>query len=209
MPHAHKRTEANERVVRAMAQVPGVSQSAIAEALGVSLTTLKTHYADLIPHPGPGAIGHVPTAALRQLVANYKAVGLTNEEIATVMDLDRGTLERNYGTELRMGAAIVTAKVGNRVLVRALGNGPEAQRASEFFLNGWKNRVALDLEREGQKREEEAAALVDGRPAGAREPTRHDARKVAFWLSRQAQAQAEPVYEARVVDDEEGQARGV
>lgn len=195
-PHAHKRTPERERVVVAMSKVPNVTHLAIAEALGIAPKTLYAHYSDLIDHPGRRTNEHVPTPALRQLVANYKAVGLTNEDIAEMVELDRGTLEKHYARELSRGSAIVTGKVGNRVILRALGNGMEAQRASEFYLNGWKNRVTLEAEQRGRQEEEarDAATLVDGRKV-----TMDDARRVAFMLQKAALKKAQ---EVQVVSDE-------
>lgn len=192
--NAHKRTGETEAIVRALSATAGVTHGSIARALGIAPKTLYAHYSDLLNHPGPGRPAHVPTPALRQLVANYKAVGLTDDEIAAVMEIDADTLRKHYRLELDKGAAIVTAKVGNRVIVRALGNGPEAQRASEFYLNGWKTRVALEASRTSEAAEQ-ARTLVDGAPG----VTRADARRVAFMLKRAALTQAQP---ASVVGDE-------
>lgn len=188
--HAHQRTAERERVVVAMSKAPGVTHGMIAEALGIAPKTLYAHYSDLINHPGPGGPAHLPTDVTRVLVANYKATGLTNDEIAALMKLSRDTLEKHYPEELARGVAIVTGKIGNRVIVRALGNGPEAQRASEFYLNGWKNRVQLDTARQEAQEAEAGPTLVGP------QLTRDHARRVAFMLQKAAQqklANAKPV----------------
>lgn len=195
----HERTPERERIVRALIATEGVTHIAIAAAIGIAPKTLYARYGDLLDNRGPGRPAHVPSEAMRQLVANYKAVGLTDDEIASVMRLDDETLRKHYAHELRGGASIVTAKVGNQVILRALGKGPEAQRASEFYLNGWKNRLQLDAIRSAeQEREAEAArTLVDGR-----EVSRPNARRVAFMLRRAA---LEKQHQAHVVPDELGE----
>lgn len=100
-PRAHKRTPANERVLGLMLRAnASCTHALLAEAIGVSVSTLQRHYGDLIPHEGPGRPEHVPTDASRLLVEQHKALGLKHTEIAELVGIEKGTLELHYKHEL-------------------------------------------------------------------------------------------------------------
>lgn len=187
-PKAHRRTADTERVVRALVKANAeVTHTIIAEALGIGVTTLVKHYADLIPHVGAGRPEHVPTKASRELVEQHKALGLKHVEIATLLDVSRDTLEKHYGRELSTGLIRTKGLVGSMIVARALSKSDkDAQRAGEFFMErmgGWvsKSKVGVGIDPGG----DDDQPLVGGQRAIGRP----DARKVALLLYSAARTQ--------------------
>lgn len=181
-PRAHKRTDANVRILRALLKAnPEVTQAIMAEALDISVSTLKAHYDDVIPHNGPGRPEHVPTMASRTMVEQHKALGLKHSEIAGLLKISPDCLEKHYRDELTTAKARTVGLVGSMIVSRALSKtDKDAQRAAEFFMErmggaAWRpsSRLGVGLEPSS----DEPDALV-----GPKAPTRGDARKVALLL---------------------------
>lgn len=180
---AHKRTEANVRVLRAMLKAnPVCTHALLAEALAIGVSTLDKHYGDIIPHNGPGRPEHVPTPASRTMVEQHKALGLKHAEIAMLLDIEKSTLEKHYAPELAVAKARTVGLVGSQIVARALSKDhKDAQRAAEFFMErmggaSWRpaSRLGVGLD---PNPEDLADPLVG--PAALGRP---DARKVALLL---------------------------
>jgi AcrR family transcriptional regulator len=195
------RTPERERVVIAMVKA-NATHALIAEAVGIDRSTLYKHYRDLIPAEGPGRPEHAPTDTMRALVKQYRSAGLTHDEIAASINLERSALEKHYPVELLHGKAAIVAAIGNKMVVKALSNGPDAQRAGEFFLAsqgaefGWGRKTEVDLKNTGRASSAEPEdPLVSGPPR----LTRDTARRVAFLLTKAANEQPR---QAVVVEEE-------
>ncbi len=67
--------------------------------------------------------------------------GVTETDIACVMDIDPKTLRRHYPAELRKGHIKASAKVAESLFRKATTDGPQSVTAAIFWLktrSGWK-----------------------------------------------------------------------
>lgn len=196
----HKRTAETARIVQVMCELPSVTRAQIARALGIGLNLLDAKYGDLPLPSQPGRKAHVVTDLSRQMVQQHVGLGLTHDEIAGLLGIDASTLEEYYADELKFGRARTIAAVGSKILVKALGNGPDSFNAAKFYLAArakWGENLNLGLNQPAPA--PAGPPLVDGEP---REITRADARRVAFMLARAEQQRESTALVARVVDDE-------
>jgi hypothetical protein len=67
---------------------------------------------------------HEPTRASRRYVASMASVGLTQEEMAAVLELSVETLVKHYATKLATAAAAANEAVGKSLWMQAVG-GPK------------------------------------------------------------------------------------
>lgn len=92
----------------------------------------------------PGRPAHEPTDTTRRQVEMLKGLLLKDDEIAAVIGICDETLRKYYGPELATGKAKVVAQVGNALVRRALGDGPDAVNAAKFYLERageWTQRI--------------------------------------------------------------------
>lgn len=80
-----------------------------------------------------GAKTHTPTAKTRKRAILLAGLGLTQEEIATVMEIATRTLTTHYTEELRLGAIKADTHVLENLYRMATGTGPEAGKAAIFW----------------------------------------------------------------------------
>ncbi len=83
---------------------------------------------------------HVPTAETRKTVETLAAVGIPQQEIASLQGIAVPTLRRHYKDELKKGAIKANAKVAESLFRLATGPKPNVA-ATIFWLkvrNQWK-----------------------------------------------------------------------
>ncbi len=85
------------------------------------------------PKAKPGLPPHVPTKATRKRVRLCASLGLTQEEIALLLDLGESALQKHYPKELRVGGLEADVKVLENLYRMASGTGPEAGRSAIFW----------------------------------------------------------------------------
>jgi hypothetical protein len=91
---------------------------------------------------------HVPTADNRKTVEAMAAYGITEEDIARVIDVSEPTLRKYYPNELDLGRVKANAKVAERLFQIATGSGREAVTACIFWLKvraGWSEYSAASF----------------------------------------------------------------
>lgn len=82
-----------------------------------------------------------PTPEQRRKVEAYAAVGLPQEQIALVLDIDTKTLRKYFRKELDRGAAEATAKVGGKLFALAMAGDVAACIFWMKARAGWSERV--------------------------------------------------------------------
>lgn len=126
-------THGLQHQVRAL-RADGLSIAAIAKAVGLGRSTLFRHYALELGSPSMGCLlfvdadnaarfatlergrpQHVPTAALRCLVANLASQGRTLAAIAAATGLAPQTVQRHYAPELQSSPGLQSAAGGEGV----------------------------------------------------------------------------------------------
>ena len=122
-----------------------------------------------------------PDPLLARQVEAIAGFGVPAESIALVIGIDRKTLERDYGEELRGGAVKTNVKVAENLFRKATGDGPQAVAAAIFWLKtraGWKETTVhehggaegmpLVIVREiVDPRNDDAPPLIEARPVDA------------------------------------------
>lgn len=78
---------------------------------------------------GRGRPAFDPTPELRMQVTEYKAAGMTNDDIAVVMRISRPTLEKHFAAELRVGPAARRAELIQLMWTAARSGKLPAQKA--------------------------------------------------------------------------------
>src|SRR5688572_10284061 len=111
----------------------------------------------------PGRPAHTPTDKDRQVVEVLAGFAVPQDKIGDVLDIDKKTLLKHYGRELRRGSAMVEAKLAGNLLRLAAGNGGTALKAIMFSLQcrfGWSQYAPRPVEPKpfGKKKEAEIAA---------------------------------------------------
>jgi hypothetical protein len=77
------------------------------------------------PRGGPnGRPPHRPTDELRKVVRNMTAMGLTREQVATVVGVGLTTLEKHYADALAKGTIAIHSAVGSTFIRKCLGGDP-------------------------------------------------------------------------------------
>lgn len=91
---------------------------------------------------GRGRPEFAPTPEQRRLVKALAAVGVSQVDIATVVDIDVKTLRKHFRTELDVGAIEANAKVAQALFKRATEEkGSAGVQAAIFWLKvraGWR-----------------------------------------------------------------------
>lgn len=93
---------------------------------------------------------HRPTDETRQQVEKMSACGITQMQIASVLDINDKTLRKHYSNELDNAKCRATVAVSQSLYERALGDGPGAVTAAIFWLKtraGWRlnDHVEIDI----------------------------------------------------------------
>jgi hypothetical protein len=112
---------------------------------------------------GRGRLAHVPTDKDRQMVEVLAGFAIPQDKIGDVLDIDKKTLLKHYGRELRRGSAMVEAKLAGNLLRLAGGNDGTALKAIMFSLQcrfGWSQYAPAPVQPKplGKKKEAEIAA---------------------------------------------------
>jgi len=89
------------------------------------------------PNPG-GRPAFVPTEQQRQLVEQMTAVGIPQESIARVIEIDLKTLRKYFRDELDTAAAKANAKVGGMLFNKAINGDTSAAIWWSKSRMGWK-----------------------------------------------------------------------
>ena len=129
----HVPTHGLQHQVRAL-RADGLSIAAIAKAVGLGRSTLFRHYSLELGSPSMGCLlfvdadnaarfetlergrpQHVPTAALRCLVANLASQGRSLAAIAAATGLAPQTVQRHYAPELQSAPGLQSAAGGEGV----------------------------------------------------------------------------------------------
>ena len=101
--------------------------------------------------PTPAVTGrppHVPTDDNRRTVELMTMAGISQEGVARVLDISVDTLTRYYRTELDTSTDKAVAKVAGSLYQKAIGDGPQAVNAAQFFLKmrgKWREHQALTI----------------------------------------------------------------
>lgn len=77
---------------------------------------------------------HEPTDELRKKVKMLAAVGMTQDEIAIIIDTSEPKLKKLYAPQLRAGMLEADAEVAQNLYRMATGTGPEAGRTAIFWM---------------------------------------------------------------------------
>ena len=71
---------------------------------------------------------------LRRRAARFAGLGLSDADIAVILDLDEASLADRFGREIARGRILANALVARALLRRAIGSGPNAVSAAIFWL---------------------------------------------------------------------------
>ena len=85
---------------------------------------------------------HKPTAEDRQRVETMAGVGISEKDIALVLDVSEPTLRKHYRRELDVGHIKANSAVAASLYAKATGNGPQAVAAAIFWCKtrmGWRD----------------------------------------------------------------------
>jgi len=83
---------------------------------------------------------HSPTDEIRKKIMSYGCAGLTQGQMAILMELDEKTLRKHYRRELDLGKVDAVAKIGGTVFQQAIDGDVASQL---FFLKcqgGWREK---------------------------------------------------------------------
>ena len=92
---------------------------------------------------------HSPTDQSRKTVEAMSAYGIPQEDIASVLEIDRKTLAKYYDQELAVAKAKANAKVAENLFRKATGDGPQSVSAAIFWLKTrgqWKETNYHEIE---------------------------------------------------------------
>ena len=96
---------------------------------------------------GPGQPAHEPTPQTRKMVESMSAYGIPQEDIASVIGIDRKTLAKHYREELDTATAKANAKVAETLYKQATNaDNPRSATAAIFWLKtrgGWRETVNI------------------------------------------------------------------
>lgn len=133
---AFKPTEDHRRQVKELA-AKNLSQRDTARIIGCALATFRKHFLDdfLVhskksaePAPEPEAPKVKIDPKQRDRVGRLKYGGMSNEDIAGVLDVELAFLEEHFVRELKIGAAKVKAEAIDLVYDSAKAGNVQAQR---------------------------------------------------------------------------------
>lgn len=81
---------------------------------------------------------HEPTKGSREQIREYTAAGLTQEQMAVLIDLDLKTLRKYYSDDMKKGEAYACSKVGGTIFQRAIDGDVTAMIWYSKTRMGWK-----------------------------------------------------------------------
>jgi hypothetical protein len=90
------------------------------------------------------ADAHIPTDENRRKAAMYAGLGLTHEQIGSLLNISHNTVAKYYGEDIDRGKAEMIAKVAGNLAQRALQGDKIAQI---FYLKcqaGWKDTSTFE-----------------------------------------------------------------
>lgn len=161
----------------------GATQKEMAAYLGISPTSFRRHFRNLIGNGN--AVGNkrtLWTAAHRDLVLALTGFGCTPNEIARLFRVDKETITRDFEEEIDTGAPRVNARVASALFAKAVEGNVQAQT---FWLRcraGWNDGQSATMYRAQQAAEEAANAAAETNIPVA---TRDNIRGFADDLSRE------------------------
>lgn len=116
----------------------------IAEVIGLPERTLYHHYGKIIKahERSCGNTNHEPSPESKAKVKTMASTGIAHKDIARIMDIGKGTLEKYYSDELDTAATEANWRVGANMLRMATGpiDGKHTYMAAQFWLKtraGW------------------------------------------------------------------------
>lgn len=94
---------------------------------------------------------HEPTDDSREYVGRMVAIGIDQESIAAILEIDAKTLRKHYRHELDHGKAIANAKVGTSLFQKATGGDTTAAIFWMKTRAGWRetqnvNQTNVDID---------------------------------------------------------------
>jgi hypothetical protein len=113
---------------------------------------------------GRGRPAHKPTAATRRKVEELAGYGLSQDNVASIMDMHDTTLRKHYADELKRGRAKSNAGVGRTLYQKAMGGDTTAMiwwTKVQMRWSGPKDGERMDQEEAGPVRKV-VVEIVDG-----------------------------------------------
>jgi hypothetical protein len=102
-----------------------------------------------------------PTPELRTLVKTWAAVGVPQDDIATLIDCSPKTLRKHFRKELDLGMAEATAVVVRELLRLVQAGNTSAQIFwTKVQCQGWSRELATEVKRVGPDEPVRAAVVV-------------------------------------------------
>jgi hypothetical protein len=98
-----------------------------------------------------GRRAHQPDPSQRKQVETMAGLGITEPDIALLLEIDPKTLRKHYRRELEIGHVKANAKISSNLFRMASGSGREAATCAIFWCKtrlGWRER--FDHEHAGQ-----------------------------------------------------------
>lgn len=89
-------------------------------------------------------VKHEPTDATRQKVSSMAAIGIPQEDIARVLDIDDETLRQYYRDELDKAAIVANAQVGGQLYKKAMSGDTTSIIFWCKTRMGWKESMLLE-----------------------------------------------------------------
>lgn len=91
---------------------------------------------------GRGRPPHVPDDKTRTMVRMMSALGISEDDMGLILQIDPKTLRKYYAEQLRIGHLEATTKVAAALYSTALKGGREGTQAAIFWLRcraGWRD----------------------------------------------------------------------
>lgn len=86
---------------------------------------------------------HNPTDESRQYVRNMRAFGSTLEQIADVLEIDRKTLMKYYGKEVKTALAVAKTAMGMKVYNQGMKGCTKSQHLFMTTMGGWNPKLEI------------------------------------------------------------------
>lgn len=116
-------------------------QREIAEAIGISLTSLRRHFRDMIGVTRRGPPPPLWTEAHRNLVTALTGFGCCPEEIARLFHTTAERIRKDFEYEIDTANVRVNAKVASALYQAAINGNVTAQIAWLRARGGWKDSI--------------------------------------------------------------------
>jgi hypothetical protein len=91
-----------------------------------------------------GRRAHQPNASQRTQVETMAGLGISEDDVALMLDIDPKTLRKHYRRELDVGHVKANAKISSNLFRMASGSGREAAACAIFWCKtrlGWRERL--------------------------------------------------------------------